>query len=119
MTTNPYHPPDEVLELQRNATDVAKLVRGGFLYRKISISEPFECLLIYNGWNFLQRIFLDDVLVWKRISWIVIHRHAEFAIPNELYPPGGRGELQIEFGRGLRVRRFCIHLAGRLVYEET
>lgn len=115
---NPYQPPQTQELLRGSFEDSAKLLRRGFLYRRIEMQTPFPCVVTYNGWNFLQRIFFNDVLVWKRISWVVIHKRAEFVLPAEVDPECRSGLLELAFGPGLRMRRFVLRIGDRVVYDE-
>jgi len=115
--TNPYQSPPPIAE-QRGYGDHAQLLRRGFLYRRIQLHAPLEAVFHYNGWNFLQRIFFDDHLVWWRISWLTIHRRAVFRLPRELDPEERAGEMEIHFSAGLRMQRFTLRIAGEVVYDE-
>ena len=116
--TNPYEPPKVAEHSKGNFGDHSRLLKRGFLYREIELYNPVQTLLVYNGWNFLQRIFLDGHLVWKRISWVVIHKKARFQFPEEIDAERRWGEMQITFGRGLLVRRFTILFDDSIVYDE-
>lgn len=114
---NPYSPPEHPAA-KGSFGDGAERLKGGFLYRKIKFTKPFEGVFYYNGWNFLQRIFINEQLVWKRISWIVIHRRAMFRIPAEVDPREPSAEMEIHFGPGLWIRRFTIRIDDVVVYDE-
>lgn len=121
--TNPYEPPKTLDSERGQFGDFSRLRKKSFLYREIELMNPFPAVLVYNGWNFLQRITISDVVVWKRISWVVIHRNASFNVPSSIVPnstdPGTlRGEMQIVFSRGLLIKRFSITLGSVLVYDE-
>jgi hypothetical protein len=88
------------------------------LYRRIEIRTPFPAVVTYNGWTFLQRLFFDDVLVWKRISWVKIHKRAELRLPAEVDPQQRRASFEITFAPGLLMRRFELRIDGRVVYDE-
>jgi hypothetical protein len=115
---NPYQPPQTLDQSLGSYGDHARLLKRGFLFRKIEFSQPFQGVLVYNGWNFLQRIIIDDIVVWKRISWVVIHRNAKFRLPPQLDPSERQCEMQITFSRGLRMKRFALLVAGEIVYDE-
>lgn len=115
--SNPYKPPAPVSEKQGYG-DQATLLSAGFLYRRIEFHQPFQALFSYNGWNFLQRIHINDQLVWKRISWAVIHRQAEFRLPKSVDPAERICRMEIFFRRGLLIRKFRISLEGHVIYDE-
>lgn len=116
--TNPYEPPKSADLAKGNFGEHSRLIKSGFLYREIELYNPVKAYILYNGWNFLQRIFVDDQLVWKRISWVVIHRYARFQFPASVDPHQRWGELKIQFRRGLMVRRFSMIFDGSIVYDE-
>lgn len=118
MMTNPYQPP-QVVELSKgNFGEHSKLIKRSFLYREIELYAPVEAFVVYNGWNFLQRIFINETLVWKRISWVVIHKYAAFQFPQKVDSSQRWGEMRITFGRALSIKRFTISFDGSVVYEE-
>lgn len=113
---NPYLPPVPLQHVQEN--DQAVLLRGGFLFREIQFYQPVEFRFRYSGWNFIQRIYADEQIVWSRISWVVIHRQAEFRLPQSLDASGVMYRMNIEFGRGLRTRRFVLFRDKQLIWED-
>ncbi len=116
--TNPYDPPPVVLDQRPNYLDQARLLKAGFLYRKIEFDVPFQGLLVYSGWNFLQRIRINDILVWKRVSWVVIHRQAQFQLPAELDPQQRQAQVDLRFSRGLMMEGFSLRIGQQVVYDE-
>ena len=74
--------------------------------------------MVYSGWWFRQQIQFDGELVWFRISWLTILRHAEFVLPLHGGPKRLPGKVEIEFGRGLMIRRFRVWIGGQLAYDE-
>ncbi|KAA5543615.1 hypothetical protein FYK55_10410 [Roseiconus nitratireducens] len=97
----------------------AELVRGTFLYRVVQVSHPVRLRFVYSGWWFRQTIELDGHTVWGQISWMAIRRQAEFRLPVELDPQQRSGRMEIEFSRGLRIRRFRIWIDQTLIYDEV
>ncbi len=82
------------------------------------------CLeLLYSGWWFVQRIRVNEKLVWWAISWksiqssvtIDLTKHAftatDFAFPKSM-------NIEIDFTRALRIRRFRVWVDQELRYEE-
>lgn len=116
--TNPYQPPSTTEAPKGSFGDLSILHKKGFLYRKIELIHPFRAMFVYNGWNFMQRIIISDQVVWKRISWIVIHRHATFQIPEAIDPQARMGEMRIVFSQGAFISQFSIIIGGLLVYDE-
>jgi hypothetical protein len=115
---NPYLPPVPLAQSQQPYQVPARLLRGGFLFRDIQFHYPFEFRFRYSGWNFIQRIRIDGQIVWRKISWIVIHRQAEFFVPESLDPAGLPYRMVIEFGFGLRMRRFQLLRGNAIIWED-
>lgn len=113
---NPYLPPAPLQNDPQN--DHATLLRGGFLFREIQFYQPVEFRFRYSGWNFIQRIYANEHIVWSRISWVVIHRQAEFRLPQSLDASGATYRMNIEFGRGLRTRHFLLFRGTQLIWED-
>jgi hypothetical protein len=85
----------------------------------IELQSPLAATLVYSGWWFRQKIELDGQVVWFRISWLAILRRAEFQLPESLDPRCRPAEMEITFGRALRIRRFRLWIDGQLVYDEV
>jgi hypothetical protein len=96
----------------------ATRVRSNFLYRVIQLGPPLNYRVVYDGWWFRQRIEINGVLAWSRISWLTIQRRVEFRVPVEVAPYEPAGRIEIEFTRGLMVRRFRLWIGESLVYDE-
>ncbi|MEM9367451.1 MAG: hypothetical protein AAGD07_15780 [Planctomycetota bacterium] len=126
----------------------AELRRKGFLFREWDVANPFQGRLIYSGWWFRQQVTLDGEPLYFAISWLTIRPRLVFELPpsiqldpqwrsnnaesqaDTLDPSIGsesrddkasnprRLEFEIDFTRGLRIRRFRIWLAGRLLFDE-
>jgi hypothetical protein len=116
--SNPYEPPRTVDDSAGSYGDFAKLLQRGFLFRRIALTRPVEATFQYNGWNFLQRIHINEQLVWKRVSWVVIHRSASFQLPASIDPRQAACEVRIVFTRGLLIHRFTLLMEGTIVYDE-
>lgn len=93
-------------------------LRSGFLFREIELGEPLTGILTYSGWWFIQRVYWNDRLVWRKISWWTLEREIGFDFPPHSTSAGLEGRLEIEFGPGLLVRRLALLCDGCLVYEE-
>jgi hypothetical protein len=116
MATNPFSSPTVTDE--RGVFGGAQRIQGGFLYRVIQIDAPVACRLRYDGWWFRQKIEIDGRLVWFRISWLTIHRRAEFLLPASVDPAQTPASIEIEFGRGLSIRRFRVWIGGQIAFDE-
>lgn len=99
--------------------DFATRKEGAFLYRVIEVEHPVKAELVYSGWWFRQTIDVAGIRVWGKISWLSIHPKAEFELPVEVDPERRRGRIEIDFRRGLRIRRFRVWIAEQLVYDEV
>ncbi len=114
---NPYRSPAPVQRQGRLYGEAARRRAGGFLYREIELTGRVEGVLRYNGWWFVQRIHLDEQLLWRKISWLRIERFVEFTLPSvsgeEL-----AASLHMEFDSRLRFRGFHLLADGYTLYEE-
>ena len=88
------------------------------MYRVIEFDAPIACQMVYDGWWFRQKIEINGHVAWVRISWLTIHRKVEFRVPKSVDASEPEGRIEIEFGRGLGIRRFRVWLAGELAYDE-
>ncbi len=94
-----------------------KRAEKGFLYRVIDLNEPVCGRFVYNGWWFTQTISFAGQLSWRKISWLRIHKVADFFLSD-----GGQERkcrLEIVFSRMLRIKRFSIWVDEMLVYDEV
>ena len=98
--------------------DHARLIRSTFLYRVIDLERPITTRLVYTGWWFRQKIELDGIPVWFRISWLSIRPRAEFRVPSEVDPSQPTGKIEINFGTGLSIRRFRVWINDQIAYDE-
>lgn len=115
--TNPFAV-STLLPPEQGVFGDARRVRGGFLYRVIDFESPLATRMVYSGWWFRQQIQFDGEVVWFRISWLTILRQAEFELPLHVGPNRLAGKVEIEFGRGLMIRRFRVWISGQLAYDE-
>ena len=115
--------------------------RATFLYRHIRFEKPFQADFIYSGWWFRQRVKLDEHVCWYQISWLTIRPRFEFELPEMIELPcealrlvvddrtgpetrhssqssPRKVSVEIDFSRGLMIRRFRIWLGGRILYDE-
>jgi hypothetical protein len=98
--------------------DHARKCGSSFLYREIEIDRPHKIHLIYSGWWFWQRVYINQTRVWSMISWAAIVREIEFHVPESEATPQTDGRIEIEFSTGLRIRRFRVWLDGEIVFDE-
>lgn len=110
---------------ERGVFGDSRRIRSAFLFRVIQIGDPQRYQIVYDGWWFRQKVEVNDVLVWWKISWLTIARTVEFRIPPQIDPnqpqidPNQKnGRIEIEFTRGLMIRRFRLWIDDTLVYDE-
>ncbi len=115
---NPYESPSHGTMSQRSHGEHARLIRSAFLYRVIEFDRPFVGRLTYSSWWWRQRVDINGQNVWFRISWLRIHRRIQFEIPKSPDRDSCMGEIEIEFSRGLKMRRFRLLIDADVVYEE-
>ena len=113
--TNPYFTPPNVDLPHSIFAEDARLTGTSFLFRKIEFQQPFQGTLVYSGWWFWQRIHVCEQRVWARVSWATIDRQIEFKMPDETGFEHGR--IEIDFSRGLMIRRFRVWMDDALVFE--
>lgn len=82
------------------------------------MDAPFPCRLVYDGWWFRQKIEVNGELAWFQISWLTIQRQVKFKIPARVDSRQPDAAIEIDFGRGLMIRRFRIWISGQIVYDE-
>ena len=133
--TNPFEPPVELPSEKGVFADHATLVKRRFLFRVIQYQHPFTGTLVYSGWWFRQKIEINGSVVWWKVSWLNIDRDVSFTIPVEVLSgkqvnedgpqlnhsgPSQpiRGRIEIQFTRGLQIRRFRLWLDNTIVYDE-
>ena len=92
---------------------------GAFLYRVVEIRHPIATEFVYSGWWFRQTIDIAGERVWGQISWLDLKKEAEFRLPESIDPSRRPGRMEIDFTRGLRIRRFRIWIADELIYDEV
>jgi hypothetical protein len=117
MSSNPFSA--TLVTNQRGVFGGARRLRSGFLFRVIELESPFPCRLVYDGWWFRQKIEVNDQLAWFQISWLTIRRRVEFAIPASVDATQPPARIEIEFGRGLSIRRFRVWIDGQIAYDEV
>ncbi|MBB3206966.1 hypothetical protein FHS27_002780 [Rhodopirellula rubra] len=105
--------------------DHAVLKRHGFLFRVVEFDHPLDGTLTYSGWWFRQTVEINGQSCWFQISWLKIHSRFEFVLPDTIEIDPGWGDssdrsmaVEIDFSRGLLIRRFRIWLAGQILYDE-
>lgn len=92
--------------------------RAAFVYREIEFTEPFSGFLVYDGWWFRQRVSINGIGVWWRISWTSFHKRIDFRMPAEVDAKESPARIDICFGRGLGIRRFQVTIGGIIAYDE-
>ena len=106
----------------------ARRLNSGFLYRVIDLGTEQrgeQMLLVYTGWWFLQRVYVQGKRRWWAVSWLTIHRNIEFSVARltgttleNQESPDQRVRIEIDFGRSLVIRRFRIWVDGQIRYDE-
>ncbi|QDV64723.1 hypothetical protein [Crateriforma conspicua] len=118
-TINPFAPTINLPEERQGVfTELAECEGKNFLYRRLNVMGPFPGTLLYDGRWFRQKIEFAGHLVWFRISWLIIHRKAEFRLPPAVDPEQRTCRMEIDFSRFLWIRRFRIWMGETLVYDE-
>ncbi|MCD0458954.1 hypothetical protein [Roseiconus lacunae] len=100
-------------------TERASLAERTFLYRVIDFRSPQEFQLRYSGWWFRQTVQVSGITVWSKISWLDIDRTVRFSLPESIDPHGRDGRIEIDFSRGLQIRRFRVWIDDQLIYDEV
>ncbi len=115
---NPFEPAAEIADQPGAVSESARLDKKFFLYREIDFEQPLVAKFVYTGWWFRQAIYFDQTPVWFRISWTKIHTELAFQLPPSIDPLQRLGQVEIEFTRGLMIRRFRIWFDAKIVYDE-
>lgn len=115
---NPFDASKILVDEKGVFADGATLKRRSLLFRVIDFEIPFHGRLVYDGWWFWQRVTLDGVRVWSKISWLRIEPRFEFRLPVELDPQQSVCRIDIIFGFGLSIRRFQVTVGGIIAYDE-
>jgi hypothetical protein len=116
--TNPFAPATIISDERGVFADGAVRRRAWFVYRVIEFSQPFVGELVYDGWWFRQKVMVDGITLWWRISWVSFHKQIDFRLPAEIDPDQRAVRIQIDFGRGLSIRRFQVSVDGMIAYDE-
>ncbi|WP_149752697.1 hypothetical protein [Rubripirellula obstinata] len=84
--------------------------------------------LTYSGWWFVQRVHVNDLLVWWTISWRSIWPLIEIDLTKKLAQRDETGKrqtglpkeikIELDFTPGLRIRRFRVWLDQEIRYDE-
>lgn len=117
MTPNPFAPSHNVAN-ERSVFGEARLIRSTFLFRIIEFDSPLQFRMVYDGWWFRQKIEISGKIAWFQISWLTIQRRVEFRIPATIDPRQPAAAIEIDFGQGLRIRRFRVWVSEQIVYDE-
>lgn len=146
-TDNPFAPAKAVDD-DRGVFGDARLIKSSFLYRVIEIdwaslgsngllkierelanhSDPVtenasrdRVRIIYTGWWFLQRVYVQGVLCWSAVSWLTLRRTIDVKVPDSIFASNSgdaRLSIEITFGTGLQIQRFRLWIDSRLYYDE-
>jgi len=115
---NPFEASKILADEKGVFADGAKLWRRTLLFRVIDFKIPFHGRLVYDGWWFWQRVTIDGIRVWSKISWLRIEPKVEFRLPEEFDPQKSVCRIDINFGLGLSIRRFQVTVGGVIAYDE-
>lgn len=114
--SNPYATTSQV-ESTADSFGWARRRRGGFLFRWIDVEQPIELSIVYSGWWFVQRLRINDKLIWWKISWLRIERKITVDLPTEIDAENRVVEIDITFGPALWIKRFQVWLDGETLYD--
>lgn len=118
MQNNPFRPSAEI-DTEKGVTGTARLLRSGFLFRLIELNVPMPIRLRYSGWWFVQRIDVNGVRVWTKISWLNLSRQIQFVLPAEIDPARRPVNIEIDFRPGLLIRRFRVWVDGQMEFDQV
>jgi hypothetical protein len=115
---NPFAPATILPDERGVFADDAIRQRGFFVYRVIEFRAPFSGTLVYDGWWFRQKVSIDGITLWWRISWVNFHKQIDFRLPPEIDAAQRPVRIVINFGRSLSIRRFQVIVDGMIAYDE-
>ncbi|QDT09597.1 hypothetical protein [Planctomycetes bacterium K23_9] len=141
---NPYSAATNIPSEQGIFAESADLLRSAFLYRMIRVHDPNQgsspaagetesefgnasrngTLITYSGWWFWQRVVVDNRRVWSKVSWVALNREITFRIPStessaqRSAADERSGRIEIDFGPGLRIRRFRVWVDAEIIFDE-
>ncbi|MEM1069364.1 MAG: hypothetical protein AAGI63_10740, partial [Planctomycetota bacterium] len=78
---------------ERGVFGEATRLRSNFLYRVIRLGNPEGFYLVYDGWWFRQKVFVNGELLWSKVSWRTIERKVEFQLPGNIDPEQRSGRI--------------------------
>lgn len=116
--TNPFAPATIIDEERGVFADGAIRRSAFFVHRRIEFTKPLAFELLYDGWWFRQVVKVNDIAVWRRISWTTFYKQIEFRLPADVDPSGSLVRIDIRFAQGLSIRRFQVTIADRIAYDE-
>lgn len=144
---NPFAPAQTVDE-DRGIFGDARLIKSSFLYRVIEIdraslasdgvlkageetadhttavpeiSSGDGVRIVYTGWWFLQRVYVQGTLCWSAVSWLSLRRAIDLTVPSRIFDNRSENadlRIEITFGTALQIQRFRLWIASRLHYDE-
>ncbi len=115
---NPFQPTTLSTQERGVFADHARRLDHGFLYRVIELGAPLPLHFVYDAWWFWQRVYVNDVRVWSKISWLRIEPSVACKLPPTIDPQQRLLRVDVQFGPGLRFRRFQIVIGGIVEYDE-
>lgn len=118
MHNNPFRPSAEI-DTEKGVTGTARLLRSGFLFRVIELNFPGKVHLRYSGWWFVQRVDVNGIRVWTKISWLDLSRRIQFALPVEVDPARRLVNIEINFRPGLLIQRFRVWVDGQMEFDQV
>ncbi len=115
---NPYASPPPIEESPGQLMHRDTRVARGLLHRTITFAEPFQAQLDYDGKYFRQRVYVGQICVWHRISWLRIHPRIDFVWPAEVAGTAKPGRIEMKFNHLLQIVRFTVYCDGVVIYNE-
>ena len=73
----------------------------------------------YSGWWFVQRIDVNGVRAWTKISWLDLSRQIQFDLPAEIDRARRTVNVEINFRPGLLIRRFRVWIDGQMEFDQV
>lgn len=122
MSTNPFEPSAQI-DVERGVSGTARLLQSGFLFRIVEFriiegNDPVVVRLRYSGWWFVQRVDVNGVRAWTKISWLNLSRQIEFVLPAQVAPSRNLVQIEINFRPGLLIQRFRVWVDGQMQFDQ-
>lgn len=116
---NPFASPAPTSPADRPpTTGDAKLLKAGYLFRRIQLPAPSEAIIEYSGRGFGYDVVRVNghVVAWDW-KWVWFVHRFDFTAPLEAEPKPA--VLTVEVGYTLKITRLTIEVDDRLLYEEV